>query len=54
MREEKLQELRYEIKDVGRMLKALIKPQENKHLNPGILDPLDPFSQLIGRRARKE
>jgi len=23
---------------------------ENKHLDPGILDPLDPFSQSTGRR----
>jgi hypothetical protein len=32
--EERLQKLRTEIGDVERMLKALIKSLENKHLNP--------------------
>jgi hypothetical protein len=31
---ERLQELREEIGDVERMLKAMIKSLENKHLNP--------------------
>jgi len=31
---EELQELRKEICDVERMLKAMIKSLENKHLNP--------------------
>ena len=31
---ERLQELRQEIGDVERMLKAMIKSLENKHLNP--------------------
>jgi len=34
VREEKLQELREEIGGVERMLKAMIKSLENKHLNP--------------------
>ncbi len=46
MKKEKLQELREELGDVERMLKAMIKSLENKHLNPGILDSLNPFSQL--------
>jgi four helix bundle protein len=50
--EERLQKLRTEIGDIARMLKALIKSLENKHLDPGILEPLDPFSQLIGRRTK--
>jgi hypothetical protein len=36
----RLQEIRQEIGDVERMLKAMIKSLENKHLNPG---PLGPF-----------
>jgi hypothetical protein len=36
---ERLQELRAEIGDVERMLKALIKSLGNKHLNPGALGP---------------
>jgi len=40
-----LHKLRTEVGDVERMLKALIKSLENK--------PLDPFSQLIGRRTLK-
>ena len=51
---ERLQEIRQEIGDVERMLKAMIKSLENKHLNPWILDRLDPFSQLIGRRTKNE
>ena len=39
---ERLQELREEIGDVERMLKAMIKPLENKHLNPGSLGPFRP------------
>jgi four helix bundle protein len=31
---ERLQEIRQEIGDVERMLKAMIKSLENKHLNP--------------------
>ena len=53
MKKEKLQELREELGDVERMLKAMIKSLENKHLNPGILDSLNPFSQIIGRRSLK-
>jgi len=34
MNKEKLQELREELGDVERMLKAMIKSLENKHLNP--------------------
>jgi hypothetical protein len=49
---ERLQEIREEIGDVERMMKAMIKSLENKHLNPRLLDPLAPFSQLlIGRRT---
>jgi len=54
---ERLQEIRQEIEDVGRMLKAMIKSLENKPLDPGPLveDPViltrDPLSQLIGRRS---
>jgi hypothetical protein len=33
------------------MLKALIKSLGNKHLNPGILESLNPFLQLNGRGA---
>jgi len=40
MGNERLQEIRQEIGDVERMLKAMIKSLENKHLNPG---PLGPF-----------
>jgi len=36
------QEIREEIGDVERMLKAMIKSQENKHLNPGPLGPFFP------------
>ena len=34
MGKERLQKLREEIGDVERMLKAMIKSLENKHLNP--------------------
>ncbi len=34
MKKEKLQKLREELGDVERMLKAMIKSLENKHLNP--------------------
>jgi len=34
MGKERLQEIRQEIGDVERMLKATIKSLENKHLNP--------------------
>ena len=34
MKKEKLQEVREELGDVERMLKAMIKSLENKHLNP--------------------
>ena len=34
MKKEKLQELREELGDVERMLKAMITSLENKHLNP--------------------
>jgi len=34
MNKEKLQELRKELGDVERMLKAMITSLENKHLNP--------------------
>jgi len=40
MGKERLQEIRQEIGDVERMLKAMIKSLKNKHLNPG---PLGPF-----------
>jgi len=42
MNKENLQELRGEIGDVERMLKALIKSLESKHLNPGLLEPVLP------------
>ena len=34
MKKEKLQKLREELGDIERMLKAMIKSLENKHLNP--------------------
>jgi len=37
-------------RDTEIILYTLIKSLENKHLNPGILDPLNPFSQPIGRQ----
>jgi hypothetical protein len=51
IKDDKIFELQSDIGKVERMLKALIKSFENKHLNPGILESLTPFSQLIGRRA---
>jgi four helix bundle protein len=39
---ERLEKLRAEIGDVERMLKALIKSLENKHLDPGTLGPFLP------------
>ena len=42
MKKEKLQELREELGDVERMLKAMIKSLENKHLNPGLLESFLP------------
>ncbi len=39
VRKEKLDQLKKEIGDVERMLKAMVKSLENKHLNPRILDP---------------
>jgi len=44
MNKEKLQELREELGDVERMLKAMITSLENKHLNPGLLEPFLPTS----------
>ncbi len=46
VQKERFQELREEIGDVERMLKAMIKSLENKHLDPRILDSWNPFSQL--------
>jgi len=42
MNKEKLQEFREELGDVERMLKAMIRSLENKHLNPGLLEPFLP------------
>ena len=42
MNKEKLQEFRDELGDVERMLKAMIRSLENKHLNPGLLEPFLP------------
>jgi len=39
VRKEKLDQLKKEIGDVERMLKAMVNSLENKHLNPRILDP---------------
>ena len=52
MEKGRLQELREEIGDCERILKTMIKSLEDKHLNPRILDSLNPFSQLIGRRSK--
>jgi len=49
---ERLQEIRKDTGDVEAMLKSMSKSLENKHLNPRILDPLDPFFQLSGRNTR--
>ena len=37
--------------EIERMLKALIKSLENRPLNPGPLEPLDPLLQLNWRRT---
>ena len=42
MNKENLQELREKLGDVERVLKAMIKSLENKHLNPGLLEPVLP------------
>jgi len=42
MKKGKHQELREVPGDVERMLKAMIKSLENKHLNPGLLEPFLP------------
>jgi hypothetical protein len=47
VKNDRIFELQSDRGEVERMLKALIKSLENKHLNPRILDP---FFQLIGRR----
>ena len=44
---ESLGKLKGEIGDIERMLKALIKSLENKHLNPRLLEPFLP----TGRRT---
>jgi len=41
---ERLQELREEIRNVERMLKKMIKSLKNRHLDPCILDALNPSS----------
>ena len=59
MGKERLQELREEIGDIEKILKALIKSRENKHLNPG---PLGPFLTtywilacgVVARRAKPQ
>ncbi len=43
--------LKKDIAEVERMLKALIKSLENKHLNPWALVSLDPLLQLNWRRT---
>ena len=40
-----------DIAEIERMLKALIKSLEHKHLNPWPLESLDPLLQLIWRRT---
>ncbi len=50
-KDDKICELQSDIGKVERMLKALTKSFENKHVNPGILESLTPFSQLFGRRT---
>ncbi len=40
-----------DIAEIKRMLKALIKSLENKHLNPWPLESLDPLLQLNWRRS---
>jgi hypothetical protein len=43
--------LKKDIAEIERMLKALIKSLENKPLNPGPLESLDPLLQLNWRRT---
>ena len=43
MKKEKFQELREALGDIERMLEAMINSLENKHLNPGILEPFLPI-----------
>ena len=43
--------LNKDISEIEKMLKALIKPLENKHLNPSPLESLDPLLQLNWRRT---
>jgi hypothetical protein len=43
MKKEELQELREELGDGERLLKAMIKSLENKHLNPAILESFLPY-----------
>ena len=44
--------LNKDISKTERMLKALIKDLENKPLNPGPLESLDPLLQLNWRRTK--
>jgi len=44
--------IKEDLEEIERMLKALIKSLENKHLNPWILESLTPFDQLVGRRIK--
>jgi hypothetical protein len=48
---ENLEALRDDIEEVERMLKALIKSLENKRLNPGPLESLNPFLQIYWRKT---
>jgi hypothetical protein len=43
--------LQKDIAEIERMLKALIKSSENKHLNPWPLESLAPLLQLNWRRT---
>jgi hypothetical protein len=45
--------LNRDIAEIERMLKVLIKSLENKPLNPGPLESLDPILQLNWRRTLK-
>ena len=47
-----LDTLQKDIAEIERMLKALIKSLENKPLNPGPLESLDPLLQLNWRRTK--
>ncbi len=42
IKDDRIFELQSDIGEVERMVKALIKSLENKHLNPRILDPFLP------------